>query len=64
VETGKNVMARTVRSADPDLRPGDDALVVTASDRLVGVARMVLSAPEIATAARGLAARSVDQPPA
>lgn len=63
VAEGKNVMAKTVVGADPDLRPGDDALVVNPRDELVGVARLVLSGPEIPGVRRGVAARTLDHPP-
>lgn len=62
VAEGKNVIAKTVVGADPDLRPGDDALVVNPKDELVGVARLVLSGPEIQGVQRGVAARTLDHP--
>lgn len=62
VREGKNVMAKTVQSADADLRPGDDALIVTPDDGLVGVGRLVLSGPDVRGASRGVAARTVERP--
>lgn len=58
VGEGKNAMARFVQRADPELRPGDECLLVTPSDRLVAVGRMVLSGPEVSQVQRGVAART------
>ncbi|MBI2078857.1 MAG: tRNA guanosine(15) transglycosylase TgtA [Euryarchaeota archaeon] len=60
VASGKNVVARTVQRVDPALRPGDDAIVVTAKDELVGIGRMLLAASEVREVGRGLAAKTTD----
>lgn len=60
IREGKNVIAKTVLNADPALRPGDDALIVSPDDELLGVGRMLLAPSEIATVTRGLAAKTMD----
>lgn len=54
---GRNVMATFVTSMDPDLRPGDDCLVVDPDDRLVAHGRVVLTAHEVPSFTRGVAVR-------
>lgn len=54
---GKNVFAKFVREADPDLRPGDEALVVTPQDELVAVAQTTMNRREMLVFKRGVAAR-------
>lgn len=54
---GRNVMAPFVMDMDPALRPGDGCLVVDPQDRLVAHARVILTAGEVKTFQRGLAAR-------
>jgi 7-cyano-7-deazaguanine tRNA-ribosyltransferase len=63
IREGKNVITKSVQRADPDLRPGDDALIVTAKDELLGVGRLVLSGHEVKQVDRGVAARTVERPP-
>lgn len=60
VREGKNVMAKFVRSADPALRPGDDAAVVNERGDLVGVGRCMLSGWEMREFPRGLAAKNTE----
>ena len=54
---GKNVFAKFVKEADPDLRPGDEALIVSPSDDLVAVAQVTMNRGEMIAFHRGLAAR-------
>jgi uncharacterized protein with predicted RNA binding PUA domain len=44
VRDGRNAMAKFVRDVDPDVRPGDEVLVVDGDDRLLAVGRADLSA--------------------
>ncbi len=53
---GKNVFAKFVRDADPDLRPGDEALVVSPEDELCAVARVAMNRREMLAFKRGVAA--------
>jgi 7-cyano-7-deazaguanine tRNA-ribosyltransferase len=53
---GKNVFARFVKEADPGLRPGDEALVVSLEDELVAVARAAMNRREMLAFKRGVAA--------
>lgn len=53
---GKNVFAKFVREADPDLRPGDEALVVSPEDELCAVARATMNGREMRAFKRGVAA--------
>lgn len=54
---GKNVFARFTTSMDPDLRPGDECLVVTANDDLVACGRVNLVSDEWPTFASGMSVR-------
>src|SRR5438128_2430279 len=53
---GKNVFAKFVREADPDIRPGDEALVVSPEDELCAVARATMNGREMRAFKRGVAA--------
>jgi 7-cyano-7-deazaguanine tRNA-ribosyltransferase len=63
IREGKNVITKTVQRADASLRAGDDALIVTANDELLGVGRLVLAGGEVKQFDRGIAARTVERPP-
>ncbi len=54
---GKNVFAKFVRDADPEIRPGDEALVVSPEDALCAVAQATMNRREMLAFKRGLAAR-------
>jgi len=54
---GKNVFAKFVRDADPDMRPGDEALVVSPDDELCAVAQSSMNRSEMRAFKRGVAAR-------
>ncbi len=53
---GKNVFAKFVRDADPELRPGDEVLVVSPEDELCAVAQAAMNRREMLAFKRGLAA--------
>lgn len=53
---GKNVMAKFVVDADPDVRPGDEVLVVSPDDELCAVARAAMNRREMLAFPRGVAA--------
>ncbi len=59
---GKNVITKSVQQGDPDLRPGDDAPIVTSRDQLLGIGRLVLSGHELKQVDRGIGARTVERP--
>ena len=52
---GRNVFAKFVVSADPDLRPGDEVLIVDQQDGLVAVGQAFLNPEEMIAFRRGLA---------
>jgi 7-cyano-7-deazaguanine tRNA-ribosyltransferase len=54
---GKSVFAQFVASADPQLRPYDECLVVDEADTLVAVGQALLNAEEMADFRRGMAVR-------
>lgn len=54
---GKNVFAKFVQDADPALRVGDEALVVTPEDDLCAVAQVRMTVEEMLSFKRGVAAR-------
>ncbi len=53
---GKNVFAKFVRDADPELRPGDEVLVVSPEDEMCAVAQAAMNRREMLTFQRGVAA--------
>lgn len=53
---GKNVMAKFVVDADPEVRPGDEVLVVSPVDELCAVARATMNRREMLAFRRGVAA--------
>src|SRR5712691_9775574 len=57
VRQGKNVFAKFVRDADPEIRPGDEALVVSPDDELCAVAQAAMNRREMLAFKRGVAAR-------
>jgi 7-cyano-7-deazaguanine tRNA-ribosyltransferase len=54
---GKNVFAKFVVEADPDLRPMDEVLVVDREDRLAAVGQALLNPEEMVDFDRGLAVK-------
>ena len=56
VREGKNVFAKFVREADPELRPGDESLVVAPDDELCAVAQASMNRREMLAFRRGVAA--------
>jgi 7-cyano-7-deazaguanine tRNA-ribosyltransferase len=54
---GKNVFAKFVVDADPDLRPMDEVLVVDREDRLAAVGQALLNPEEMVDFDRGLAVK-------
>ena len=55
VRDGKNAFAKFVVDVDPDVRPGDEVLVVTDEDDLLGVGRAELSARGMGDFGSGMA---------
>lgn len=55
VSAGKNLFARHVMCADPEIRAGDEVLVVDESDRLIATGRAVLAPEEMLQIKRGVA---------
>jgi len=53
---GKNVFAKFVRDADPEIRPGDEVLIVSPDDDLCAVARAAMNRREMLSFRRGVAA--------
>ncbi|TLZ60335.1 MAG: tRNA-guanine(15) transglycosylase, partial [Methanobacteriota archaeon] len=54
---GKNVFAKFVVEADPELRPMDEVLVVDREDRLAAVGQALLNAEEMVDFDLGLAVK-------
>jgi len=57
IREGRSVFARHVVGADPELRPGDEAIVLDEGGCLLGVGRALMSAAEMLSASRGVAVR-------
>lgn len=57
VKEGRSVFAKFVLNADPDLRPGDEALVVDRNDNLLGVGKILLNKDEMLAFSEGVAVK-------
>ena len=57
---GFNVFPRFIISADPELRPGDECLVVTEEDELVAIGTLVMPVQDISYFRSGIAVRVRD----
>ncbi|MBI5000750.1 MAG: tRNA guanosine(15) transglycosylase TgtA [Euryarchaeota archaeon] len=60
VKAGKNLFAKFALSCDPELRPGDEALLVDSSDKLLGLGQVLLVSGEIGAFERGVAVSARD----
>lgn len=58
VRDGKSVFAKFVTSCDPQLRVGDECLIVDEKDMLVGVGRLLLTPREMAAFKVGVAVKT------
>ncbi len=54
---GKNVLAKFVKEADHDIRPGEEVLVVNSADELLAVGRSVLNGEEMLRFKEGVAVK-------
>ncbi|PCN50460.1 pseudouridine synthase [Candidatus Geothermarchaeota archaeon ex4572_27] len=54
---GRNVLARFVKSADPNIRPGEEVLVVDERDQLLAVGKAVMAGDEMARFRSGVAVK-------
>jgi len=59
---GNSVFAKFVVDCDPDIRPGDDVLVVNTKDELAAVGRALMNKEEMLSFKRGIAVRVKDSP--
>ncbi|MEM2891862.1 MAG: tRNA guanosine(15) transglycosylase TgtA [Thermoplasmata archaeon] len=59
---GNNVFAKFVVDCDPDIRPGDDVMVVNTRDELAAVGRALMNREEMLAFKRGIAVRVKDSP--
>jgi 7-cyano-7-deazaguanine tRNA-ribosyltransferase len=59
---GNNVFAKFVRDCDPDIRPGDDVIVVNTRKELAAVGRALMNREEMLAFRRGIAVRVKDSP--
>jgi 7-cyano-7-deazaguanine tRNA-ribosyltransferase len=59
---GNNVFAKFVRDCDPDIRPGDDVMVVNTRGELAAVGRALMNREEMLSFKRGIAVRVKDSP--
>lgn len=57
---GNNVFAKFVIDCDPEIRPGDDVLVVNTKDDLAAVGRSLMNSEEMRSFKRGIAVRVKD----
>ncbi len=59
---GNNVFAKFVLDCDPEIRPGDDVMVVNTKDELCAVGRALMNREEMLAFKRGIAVRVKDSP--
>ena len=59
---GNNVFAKFVLDCDPEVRPGDDVLVVNTKGELAAVGRALMNREEMLAFKRGMAVRVKDSP--
>ena len=59
---GNNVFAKFVIDCDPEIRPGDDVLVINTKDELAAVGRALMNREEMLAFKRGVAVRVKDSP--
>ena len=59
---GNNVFAKFVRDCDPDIRPGDDVIVVNTRKELAAVGKALMNREEMLAFRRGIAVRVKDSP--
>ena len=59
---GNNVFAKFVKDCDPDIRPGDDVIVVNTKRELAAVGRALMNREEMLAFKRGIAVRVKDSP--
>ena len=57
VAQGKNVFAKHVTTTDPDIRAGDEVLVVTGNDRLIACGAALVSGTEMLAFNYGVAVK-------
>jgi conserved protein with predicted RNA binding PUA domain len=57
IASGKNAFSKHVVSADPEIRAGDEVLVVISGDRLLGTGTAMISGPEMLAFNYGLAVK-------
>jgi 7-cyano-7-deazaguanine tRNA-ribosyltransferase len=57
---GNNVFAKFVIDCDPEIRPGDDVLVVNSKDELAASGRALMNREEMLAFKRGIAVRVKD----
>ena len=59
---GNNVFAKFVVDCDPDIRPGDDVMVMNKKYELAAVGRALMNREEMLAFKRGVAVRVKDSP--
>jgi len=59
---GNNVFAKFVVDCDPEIRPGDDVMVVNTKGELAAVGRALMNREEMLAFKRGIAVRVKDSP--
>ena len=59
---GNNVFAKFVLECDPDIRPGDDVMVINTKGDLVAVGRALMNREEMLAFKRGVAVKVKDSP--
>jgi 7-cyano-7-deazaguanine tRNA-ribosyltransferase len=57
---GNNVFSKFVKDCDPEIRPGDDVLVVNTKGELAAVGRALMTRDEMLAFKRGIAVRVKD----
>lgn len=58
IQRGRNVFAKHIVDVDPNIRPGDEVIIVDTDDNLIAIGRAVLSAKEMLAFRSGVAVKT------
>ncbi|MEM0085141.1 MAG: PUA domain-containing protein [Candidatus Methanomethylicia archaeon] len=57
IKRGRNVFAKHIKDADPEIRPGSEVIIVDENDELLAVGKAILNGEEMILFKRGIAVK-------
>ena len=57
IRKGRNVFAKHVKDADPEIRPGSEVIIVDEEDNLLAVGKAILNGKEMIAFKSGIAVK-------